>query len=400
MGNAEGYENYYHRFSKKEYARRHAKVREAMKAKNLDCLIVFGTSGVGNAVNVRYLSNYADYLHSYIIFPLDKEPTQFMGLYCHLYNAKAISEIEDITWGGNDIAKNVAEKIRQLGLDKKRIGIVGIAKRFSSVPHDHYLVLKERLPQAEFENATSLLEEIRAIPSPEEVEALKEGGQLTDKIMQVMVDAVRPGITEYQLSAEVKFAGEKEGGHVHVFLLGSTPMSNPRMPYPWPFPSRRMIQPGDLILTELSVETMEGYSGQVIRPIALGEPDEEYWRLYNAALRVCQGIPPLLKTGNKPRQFLEVTRTISEAGFTIEAPVIHGRAGTTVPPLIGLPGLELYNSALDEPLKENQSIQIEPNPCTKDLRKGIFLGDMYRVTSKGGESYQHFPMEFIIKKAK
>jgi len=398
MNRSKDTENYYHRFSEKEYQRRHEKVRQAMAARHLDCLILYGTSGVGNSVNVRYLSNYGDYQHSYVVFPLKEKPTQFMGLYPHLPNAKAISVIEDVRWGGNDVAGKVAERIKELGLDKGRIGIVGIAKRFQSVPHDHYLTLEEKLPQVAWENATFLLQEIRANPSQEEVEVLQESGKLNDKVMQVLVDTVRPGINEFQLAAETRYAAEKAGGYVHVFLLGSTPMSNPSMPYPWPYPSKRVIQAGDVILTELSVGTVEGYSGQVIRPIALGEPDQEYWDLYNVAHQVYRGVVPLMKPGNKPQQFLDVTQAISHSGYTIQAPIVHGRAGTLVPPMVGVPGVELLNSGLDQELRENQTIMLEPNPCTKDLQKGIFLGDMYRVGSNGGISYHKFPLEFIIKK--
>lgn len=42
------------------------------------------------------------------------------------------------------------------------------------------------------------------------------------------------------------------------------------------------------------------------------------------------------------------------------------------------------------------SIMIEPNPCTKDLKMGVFLGNVNRVTEVGGKSYQRFPLEFIV----
>ena len=66
MNSSQEQESYYRRFSQAEYERRYAKVREAMKENNLDCLLFYGCAGLGNSVNVRYLSNYSDYLQSYL----------------------------------------------------------------------------------------------------------------------------------------------------------------------------------------------------------------------------------------------------------------------------------------------------------------------------------------------
>ena len=390
---------YYVRFSREEYARRYGAVRKAMEKQGLAGLIIYGARGIGHGANVKYLSNYADYRNSYILFPLEGPPTMFMGLFCHELNARAISVIEDVRWSGSDIAVSAMTRAKEMGFAGKRIGLVGVARHFQDLTYDHFLTFQTGLPGTEFVSATKLMEQIRMVPSEEEMERLRLGASLTDKAMQALVEHARPGMSEHELVAEVMGAVGPEGGESHVFLLGSTPMADPFMPYPWPFPSRRVLEKGDLILTEISIDPWESsYAGQLIRPIALGEPTDRYWELFHLARKVYLMVQPLVRPGNPGLALHEVSKIVHESGYTIEAPIIHGFSQTVTPPVVGLPQLQDRSSDLDWKFLENQTVVIEPNPCTRDLRMGIFLGDLQRVTPSGAVSYHQFPLEFIVKK--
>ncbi len=389
---------YYSRFSPEEYARRYEAVRRSMEQEDLAGLIVYGARGIGHGANVKYLSNYADYRNNYILFPLDGPPTMFMGLFCHELNARAISVIEDVRWSGKDIAVSAMSRAKELGFAGKRIGLVGVSKHFQDLTYDHFSVFQEGLPKTEFVNAAKLLENIRMVPSEEEMERLRLGAALTDKAMDIVVEHAKPGVSEHHLVSEVIRGVGPEGGELHVFLLGSTPMKDPFMPYPWPYPSKRILQKGDLILTEISIDPWEsGYAGQLIRPIALGEPTELYWDLFNLARTIYLKVQPLLKTGNRGDSLHEVTTIVHDSGYTIEAPIIHGFSQTVTPPVIGIPQLQEQDSGSEHMFFENQTVVIEPNPCTKDLSAGIFLGDIQRVTGAGAIPYQAYPLEFTVK---
>jgi Xaa-Pro dipeptidase len=390
---------YYPRFSTGEYSRRYEAVRKGMERERLDGLIIYGARGIGHSANIKYLSNYADYRNSYILFPLNGPLTQFVGLFCHELNARVISVIEDLRWSGNNIAVSAAARAKELGFAGRRIGTVGAARDFQSLPYEHFLIFQQGLPGAEFVNATGLLEEVRAVPSEEEIERIRLGASLTDKAFEALIEAARPGRNEHELAAEVKGKIEAMGGEFHVFLLGATPMKAPFMPYPWIYPSKRRLEKGDIILSEISVDPWEsGYAGQLIRPIALGEPTKDYWELFEVARDVYRGVESLMKTGQRAGSLHEITKKIYEAGYTIQAPIIHGLNQCLTPPLVGIPQIADWNVGLDRTFIENQGIVIEPNPCTRDLRKGVFLGDLHRVTNKGAVSYQQFPLEFVVKK--
>ena len=172
------------RFSASEYGRRYALVREEMDRRGLAALILFGDSGHigGFQTNCHYLSNYIDQFYSYVVFPAEGAPTLFFCLQPHETGVHQYSVIEDIRWGGWDIAAAVAGRISELGIERKRIGLVGVSSfqiRFT-LPSDHMETLKKELPHADIEVATDILEEIRLIKSDEELDAIRKGAAFSD----------------------------------------------------------------------------------------------------------------------------------------------------------------------------------------------------------------------------
>ena len=168
------------------------------------------------------------------------------------------------------------------------------------------------------------------------------------------------------------------------------------MPYPWRTPSARKIEKGDVILNELSM-SVNSCSGQLMRPIAVGRPTSEYQKLYEVALETFKRVAEVLKPGCNKEQFLKAAAVIPDAGYTIEAPVIHGWDDKSEAPHWGIPGRDVSaNISRDDiVIQENQLIVIEPNPCSTDYRAGMFLGDLGVVKKNGWHSLHRMPMEFI-----
>ncbi len=43
--------------------------------------------------------------------------------------------------------------------------------------------------------------------------------------------------------------------------------------------------------------------------------------------------------------------------------------------------------------EKGETIVVEPNPCSTDLKSGVFLGDLCVVTENGAESLHTYPIE-------
>jgi hypothetical protein len=114
-------------------------------------LLIFGNSGINrhNEANVFWLTNYLDLHHNYLIAPLDEsmEPALYVGLTNHVPNARQVSDVPVIEWGGYNPSQTVAARLKQLGLISGRLGLVGVNHKFGmGMPYQHYLTLQETLP--------------------------------------------------------------------------------------------------------------------------------------------------------------------------------------------------------------------------------------------------------------
>jgi len=385
------------RFSEDEYERRYRRTRQEMFFSGVDCLVVYGSSAHtdSNQANIRYLSGYIDQIQSYLVFPYDGEPTVFADLYPHVPDAHLMSHVDDVRWGTEDKGARVAEHIKELGYEDATIGLVGApGPSTTELPANDYLQLKKALPNADFQFTSDLMDRVRLKKSDEEVEAIREGVELTDKAMYALEEAAQPGITERELKSEI-MSSYIDQGEYFFQLLGSTSMEDPDMPYPWEHQSNREIESGDVILTEISARNTKGYSGQILRSIAVGEsPTPEYQELYEVAEQVFFDVLDVLEPGATTEDVLDVaTPPIESRGWTIHAPIIHGWGLGIQRPLIGTRNKGGFPNPSFE-FEEGQTLVVEPNPVTSDQMSGMFLGEYVRITSDGVERLHEYPMEF------
>ena len=382
------------RFSDREYERRRHAVREAMGERDLDLLLIYGADRERKQQNLRYLTNWTDPFYAYLVFPLRREPTLLNGLSTHTLFAKSVSVVEDTRWGTSDLAEGVCARIHELGLEKARIGIVGLESLFQvTIPVDHHRTILRELPQAQFEDATELLEDIRAVRSEEELAVLEEAAQMTDQAMEALVKAVQPGRTDRELHAQVASTAHLCGGTFSFANLGSTSMREPDLPFPGPHPTNRVLREGDIVLNEISV-SVRGYSGQIGRPISVGEPEAEYKELFELGLETYQRIQGVLKPGKGEEDVWGAASPLTERGLKTRASLVHGWSDKVERPRIGLPGAKEWPHRGIR-FRDREVLMIELNPCFPDMRRGIFLGNLHVVTPEGGRCLQAYPLEFV-----
>lgn len=377
-----------------EYAARHTKLRQKMKDWQVDCLIVYGGYREMYQQSALWLTGCREMFQYYVVFPRSGDPTVFGAVGPHLLNTKRMSAVPDVRPGGAAPAGPVVKRIKELGLDRSPIGIVGVhSGRTVDLPREHFEEFRQEMPSAEFKFLTREFEnELLWVKSPAELKFYERGAACTDASMAALISGVRPGVTEVELYGDLMAGGYKAGGLVEFALLGSTSMNNPDMPYPWHVPSLRKVGRGDLILNEISV-AYAGCSGQLIVPIALGEPTGEYRELYRLAREVIVRIEKVLKPGNTEQDILEAASPIKDAGLTA-MPLIHGWPNPPIRPFATIPQRE---GAEPFKLVENQLIMLEPNPTYPDHKRGLFLGSLHVVTPDGGRNLHKHSLDFVVK---
>lgn len=377
-----------------------------MRREGVDVLVAYGQSGISRRYqsNVYYLANYLDHHHNYLVFfaDPDEESQLLVGLDSHVPTAAAWAEIEDTRAGGSDPAAKVVERIQGTDADTGTIGVVGPrASHGITVPHPHYETIAAGL-DAEIRDVSLAYERVRVQKSDEEIEWLRRGAEFTDAAAEALEHAIRPGVTEMDVKAELEYAYLKEGGDQHISYISSTPMTDPERGkcLHWKQASNRPIQEGDVINTELGAGYW-GYTGQLQRTFSVGRPPtDEYRDLHDVAVETYENILNVLRHGNTTEDIIRAAAPLVESEYTIYDGLVHGFGVDIVPPTLGAGDVEAAKDgeySVENPmeLRENMAVVVQPNPITSDERRGVQVGNLTVVKRGGPEVLQDHPVEFV-----
>ena len=391
------------RFSAAEMERRYALVRALMEERELDALVVFGSSGMNrhDNVNAFWLSQWLDMHHCYLVLPRAEEPALLVGYANHVPNAREVSDVPVIEWGGYDAGSGVVRRLRESGLERGRVGLVGSSHIWTmGMPWQHYLRLRELLPRVELEDVTAAYAALRVVKSDAEIERLRSAAVLSDLAVLALQAAARPGVSELELAAIAENAYRLLGGDVRITFLRSMPMDAPNGCVPAQNPSRRRLEPGDVVLTELSA-SLGGYSGQLHRPVFVGaEPTQEWLRMFETARDAYERVAAGMTPGSTEGDVVRNAAVIGARGYAIYDDLVHGYGTDIHPPVVDRSCVRYWRDGSDppdgRPFERGMAIVIQPNPVTPNERMGLQLGALTVVTDAGAECLHGVPFEPLL----
>jgi Xaa-Pro aminopeptidase len=384
--------------------RRFALARDLMQEEELSALVLFGNSGVsrGNMANAFWLSNHLDLHHCYLVVPADesREAALYTGLTNHVPNAREVSDVPVVEWGGYNPAEKVVARLRDLGVTRGRAGLVGVNAKFSmGMPYAHHAHLRAELPELELVEVTGRFQRLRTVKSEEEIEWLRKAAELTDRGILALAEGARPGMTDVELVALAEAAFRPGGGTPRIMFLRSMAMDDPNGCLPAQNPSRRQIEAGDVIITEFSASYW-GYTGQIQRPVFVGgEPTAEWQELFEVALASYKAIRDVLRPGTTEAEVIEAAEPIRAAGLEIYDDLVHGYGVDIMPPIVDRGQLRHPPMDGGARFERDSAVVIQPNPVTPDERMGLQLGELTVVRDDGAQSLHGVPLEPLIAAA-
>jgi len=374
----------YPTFSEQEYARRHQAVRAFLDDAGATALVVYGG---GRSLEVQYLTGWPGTREAYLIFPREGAPTLFVQLYNHLPNAQRMAVFPDVRWGGTSSPESVAENLRERGIERGRVGLVG------PVPWQHVAHLQQALPNVDLIDLARPLRALETVKSDEELERIRVAARFSDLAMQALEREARPGLREEQLAAIVEGAYASEGGTHGIHFMATTPMRAPEIGVPSQVQSLRVIERGDVLITEISGGYW-GYTGQIHRAYAIGEePTAAYRRLHDVAVEGYERVREAIRDGATAEDVVAAAEVIHDRGYTIYDDLLHG--ANQFPPILRTRATS-RGPVAPFTFRENMVVVIQPNVITDDACMGLQVGETLRVTRTGTERLHDYPMQFVV----
>ena len=235
--------------------------------------------------------------------------------------------------------------------------------------------LRERYPQMELRDVTPLIDEMRAIKTPAEIEALRRNGKLSAEAVRQAMLATRPGVYEYEIEAAAMSVVLKGGarGAAYAPIVGSGPNSC-ILHYD---ENSRRVEPGDVVLMDFGAD-LDHLAMDISRTWpATGRFTDEQRDVYRTVLEVQKASIEAYKPGATPKDVRDhVTAALKAKG--IDPRGLQGGFGHGV-------GLSVHDVPFAGVLKEGMVFAIEPGLYDEKKALGVRIEDTVLITKTGCE---------------
>jgi Xaa-Pro aminopeptidase len=408
--------------SLKERDRRWDRARKAMLMAGLDAFVFLGNDiywGMGMA-NMRYMLQVDSHLGAEAIFPLSGEPVVWSGV-PHM-NRPTNPYLSLNTWLTDFRTRGgmaaLADEIRLRGLDKSRLGLIGFSSTIQITPtllYQDLISLKKLLPEADFVDASHLLQDMRMVKSEEEIEILRGAGRIARKVVDAMIESARPGVPEAAVYAEMIKTQIANGGEPNIFnLFTSGPVEHPRNEL-WHMlhgseqplaPTMRPLAEGDLIATEWHTK-YGGYRCHTEFSVYLGRrAPKELLNIWSVSVECLHASKEALVAGKTIREALAIIRKPAErAGLDWVELGFHamGTASPEFPTVVyaegygsnTLNGHRIMDMVLEEGMTFGNNVDLHDSRWKPDV--GTMLSDFMVVRPGKAECLIGTPTELPQK---
>jgi len=195
-----------------------------------------------------------------------------------------VSEVNAKSSGSVDVMERAVEYAKKLTPSPKRIGA-----ELAFIPVDSYDVVRKAFPHSDIKDALFVLERLRAIKTPRELEMLKIASDAVIDSMQAVIAKHGPGATKAELTEALR-REETSRGLTFDYCLVTAGTSQNRAP------SDQRWEKGDILSLD-SGGNYHGYIGDVCRMGIAGEPDAELVDLLAEVEAVEQASMKAIKPG-------------------------------------------------------------------------------------------------------
>lgn len=373
-----------------EYERRLKQLRQDMDDYGIDAMMVTTPH------NICYLSGFDSvgyYYFNALIVPRDGEPFAVPRLLEDSgINAYTWIEISRPYQDFEDPMDKVRDALAEFNLLDKKIGYEKSCWFFTAVQQER---LFSKCPKTKFIDASGIVEKSRLIKSDYEVEMIKRAALATEAGMKAGIAAVRAGVTENDVAAEIQYAMTKAGSEWPAIAPFVASGSRGAIGHAtW---SGRVIQQDELVFLEIA-GAVRRYHAPMMRTVAVGNVNPKLYECEKLVMEAFDAAVDAIKPGVPAGEVDAVTRRIiakSTIGAQQSSRVAYS-VGIGMSPDWGEGQILSMQPKEERPLRENMTFHLLPWVQIPGIG-GVGITETIRVTSNGCEILTNFERKLFQK---
>ena len=388
-------ENVRQPISTAELERRWAETRKVMQKQGIDCLVMQNSN--------QYLGGYVRWFTDIpakegypatVIFPVDDEMTMIscggvpMPPVPPDWAVRGVKERINRpyfrTLNYTDTMDGEAVISQLKARSAKKVGIV--AKGSMSAPTYEYI--QQNRGSIELMEASDLVDPIKAVKSPEELELIRKVAAIQDAAMAAIPAIVRPGKKEYEIVSAVTHLVMDMGSEEQLLMIGSAPPGK-STGQKNDFFTNRTVQAGDQLFLMIEVNGPGGYYAELGRSFCLGDPPKELLKAWEVAKEAQRRTVERLLPGARPADLIKAHNEFMVShGYDAEGRLFgHGQGYD----LVERPALRADETM---PLAANMNIVVHPFAVTD--KAYAFCCDNYIVGETKATPIHRTPSEVLV----
>ncbi len=247
------------------FERRIGQIRKKIRAKHIDAVLITKLK------NITYLSGFTGTYANLLISQNDCcLVTDFRYIAQASMQAPSCKIVE---FRGN-LLKKLYRILKSDGL--KRVGL-----ECEWISYEYYMNCKDTFKDIEIVTVKDIVESLRLIKDEHEMRNIKRAAELADKALSYILQYIRPGMSEYEIAAELEYNIRKNGGSGVSFDVIAA--SGERAAHPHGIASSKRLKTGEPLILDFGA-VFNGYCSDITRTVFIGKPDDEMLRIYGIVL--------------------------------------------------------------------------------------------------------------------
>ncbi|MGI9488254.1 MAG: M24 family metallopeptidase [Geminicoccaceae bacterium] len=365
-------------FALGEYRARLQQVQRAIASRGIDASIISVPE------NINYLTGFTTtgyYMYQALIVPAHGEPLfiTYLEEKINIIRRSWLEEYRTYSVVEDPITVTV-KALKEMGLDNKVIGLEETGYFFQIAT---YKALIAELPDVKWANGGDIVEQVRLIKSPAEIDYLRKAAQAAMVGMGSAIETVEPGKTENDVAGEIYRATIAAGSE----YPGSPPyvVSGERSGLPHGTWEGRELRDGDIVFLE-HAGCVRRYSAAMMRTCFIGTPPDVVRRTADILLEGLDKAIATIRPGVTSGEVDAACRkTVTDAGFDEYTHETGYSIGLAYPP--GWNESHIMNLHPGDPtvLQPNMVFHLVPSLIIHEMQGHVGFSDTVLVTESGCE---------------